>query len=73
MNLFNKIGNNEESSSISFQLRKKRFNDCIHILNIAKTDKIIDIGGSEQIWEGTGYEENVTLLNLKFSKALVDR
>ena len=66
INLFKKIGNNEASTSISFQLRKKRFDDFIRILNITKRDKIIDIGGYEQIWEGTEYEENVTLFNLKF-------
>jgi hypothetical protein len=66
MNLFNKIGNNEERSSISFKLRKKRFENFVRILNISKADRIIDIGGYEQIWEGSGLEKQVTLLNLKF-------
>lgn len=68
MNIFDKLGNNEDSTSISFRLRKKRFERFIHTLNISNTDKIIDIGGYERIWEGTGLESNVTLLNLKFSE-----
>lgn len=67
MNLFNKIGNNEESSSVSSRLRKIRFERFIHTLHISQTDKIVDVGGYESIWEGTGLEKNVTLLNLKFS------
>lgn len=36
-------------------------------LNISAKDKIIDIGGYEQIWEDSGFEGNITLLNLRFS------
>ena len=66
MNLFNNIANNDEPTSMSALLRKKRFEAFIRILNVSKADKIIDIGGYERIWEGTEFEENVTLLNLKF-------
>lgn len=67
MNLFNRIGNNNAPQSISSKLRKKRFEKFLSVLNVSKNDKILDIGGYEQIWEGSGLEENVTLLNLKFS------
>lgn len=67
MNVLTKVLNDEDSSSFSFQFRRKRFDSFIRALNVTKTDRIIDIGGYEQIWEGTGLEENVTLLNLSFS------
>ena len=62
MNVLTKVLNDEDSSSFSFQFRRKRFDSFIRALNVTKTDRIIDIGGYEQIWEGTGLEENVTLL-----------
>ncbi|HEV8515001.1 MAG TPA: class I SAM-dependent methyltransferase [Cyclobacteriaceae bacterium] len=68
MDLFKKIGNDEDPSSLSFQFRKRRFDQFIRVLNVTKADKIIDIGGYEQIWEGSGLEENVTLLNLSFQE-----
>lgn len=66
MNLFNLIGNNNDPQSISSKLRKKRFEKFISLLNVSPKDRILDVGGYERIWEGSGLEENVTLLNLSF-------
>jgi len=68
MTFFNKFANNNNPNSASSKLRKKRFELFKQLLNINKSTKILDVGGTEAIWEGTGFENNVTLLNLKFSK-----
>ena len=65
--LFNKFIDNLNSNSLSYKLRKKRFNNFIKILDIKKSDSILDVGGTEFTWIGTGFEENVTLLNLFFN------
>jgi len=63
-----KIVNYENSDSLVNKLRRKRFELFLQTLNISKTDTIIDIGGYEGIWEGTGLESQVTLLNLTFGE-----
>jgi ubiquinone/menaquinone biosynthesis C-methylase UbiE len=65
--LFQKFADNNNPNSYSFRLRKKRFNLFINTLKVTKNDSILDVGGSEATWLGTGYEKNVTLLNISFS------
>lgn len=59
---FKKYADNLNRNSVSYKLRQKRFNSFIEILFVAKSDKILDVGGIESTWTGTGYEKNVTLL-----------
>jgi len=65
--LYNYLANNTNPASKSYAFRKKRFNLFINYLNVNKNDKILDVGGVESTWLGTGFEKNVTLLNIKFS------
>jgi hypothetical protein len=63
-NLFNP----SNAQSLSAKARKKRFQWFLEKLNVQPTDKILDVGGTEQIWLGTGLEKNVTLLNIGFGQ-----
>jgi ubiquinone/menaquinone biosynthesis C-methylase UbiE len=64
--LFQIFADNTNPNSYSSKLRQKRFNLFINTLQVSKQDKILDVGGSEATWLGTGYEKNVTLLNINF-------
>ena len=63
--LFNRFADNLNKDSTSFRLRKERFNNFIKILEIKRNNTILDVGGVEITWLGSGFE-NVTLLNLTF-------
>lgn len=65
--LFNNFADNTNKNSKSYILRKKRFDLFLKELNIKKENTILDVGGSVQTWIGTGFEKNVTLLNIDFS------
>lgn len=68
--IFKKVVNNKNQDSISYKLRKKRFNFFLKIMHIDRCSKILDVGGDEDIWIDTGLENRVTLLNLKFKRKL---
>ena len=70
--LFRKFADNENNSSVSYKLRKKRFNNFLKILDIKENDNILDVGGVESTWFGSGFEKKVTLLNLHFDQHLDD-
>ncbi|VAW05997.1 hypothetical protein MNBD_ACTINO02-1055, partial [hydrothermal vent metagenome] len=36
----------------------------VSLLDIKGDEQILDIGGTSAFWLGTGYESNVTLLNI---------
>jgi ubiquinone/menaquinone biosynthesis C-methylase UbiE len=36
----------------------------LKLLDVTKNKTILDLGGTSQMWHGTGFERNVTLLNL---------
>lgn len=60
--------NDRVQNSLSAKLRKKRFELFLKTFNPNNKTKIIDIGGTEIIWRGTGLEQNVTILNLNFGE-----
>jgi ubiquinone/menaquinone biosynthesis C-methylase UbiE len=64
--LFRKFADNQNKNSISYKLRKNRFNHFVKILGVKETDNILDVGGAEEAWIGSGFEKKVTLLNLSF-------
>ena len=64
--LFRKFVDNKNINSVSFRLRKERFDRFIKFLVIKNTDNILDVGGTVATWIGSGFEKNVTLLNLSF-------
>jgi hypothetical protein len=55
--------NNERSASHRF--RRRRFERFLEALQVKKAESILDVGGSAQSWEGTGFEPDVTILNLE--------
>ena len=64
--LFKKFADNLNKDSVSYKLRRQRFNNFVKILDIKKDEKILDVGGDEITWIGSGLERRVTLLNLSF-------
>lgn len=60
--------NDRVQNSLSAKLRKKRFELFLKTFNPNNKTKIIDIGGTEIIWRGTEFEQNVTILNLNFGE-----
>jgi len=60
--------NDRVNNSLSAKLRKKRFVLFLKTFNPDIKTKIIYIGGTEIIWQGTGLEKNVTILNINFGE-----
>jgi hypothetical protein len=48
--------------------RVKRFQLFLERLQVKSTDRILDVGGRAETWEGTGLEGSVTLLNVEHSE-----
>lgn len=44
--------------------RKKRFDSFLSVMKVKPTDAILDVGGLPHTWMGSGFENQVTLLNL---------
>lgn len=63
--ILNKIANNRVRTSLSHKLRKERFSKFIEKSEVTFEDKILYVGGHSDTWINTGFEENVTLLNIK--------
>jgi hypothetical protein len=63
--IINRYADNTDLNSVSYLLRKKRFNLFLKILDVSSMMNILDVGGSESIWMGTGLEHKVTILNSK--------
>ncbi|GBE24702.1 hypothetical protein BMS3Bbin02_00977 [bacterium BMS3Bbin02] len=53
---------------ISSRFRRKRFAMFVSLLDIRGHEQILDVGGTRAFWLGTGYESNVTLLNIAPTK-----
>lgn len=49
---------------ISNFYRHRRFDKFVSVLSVTVNDKILDVGGSQYFWLGTGLENNVTILNV---------
>lgn len=64
--LFRKFADNQNKNSVSYKLRQERFGNFVQVLDLKKSDNILDVGGTGVTWIGSGFEKNVTLLNLTF-------
>lgn len=62
--LITKFSDNQQSVSVSSKLRNRRFAVFLEKLSVTPRSNILDVGGTSQIWAGSGFESNVTLLNL---------
>ena len=71
--LFSKFADNTNSNSVSSSLRKKRFSLFLETIKPNEHSKILDVGGTEAIWIGSGFENQVTLLNILFKKERNDK
>lgn len=60
---------NQRGTSLSETLRVYRFNLFLKTLKPCRNCTILDVGGTSAIWTGTGFESNVTLLNLTKPKS----
>jgi len=59
---FHKIADNSNSRSISSKLREKRFNKFLSLLGVYDNCKILDVGGAEFTWIGTGLKKKRNLI-----------
>ncbi len=62
---FKKYADNKNPNSQSFQLRQRRFAKFCSLCGINNNSTILDVGGTVDIWLGTGFEKNVTLSKAK--------
>lgn len=63
--IIDRIRSNFRKKSVAY--RNKRFQDFIGIFAVKGGERIIDLGGAEDTWRGSGLEANVTLVNINFS------
>ncbi len=68
--LYRKFADNTNEDSVSYRFREARFNRFVKTLDLDKNDNILDVGGVESTWIGSGFEKRITLLNLKFGRKL---
>ena len=61
---FETFANNKNPFSYSSKLRRDRFNKFVKILALNQDTRILDVGGTADIWLGSGFEKNVTILNI---------
>lgn len=54
--------------SISDTLRRKRFEKFMLILRVKESVTILDVGGYQYFWEGSGLEKSVTIINIRLPK-----
>lgn len=54
---------------ISNTLRRRRFQEFLLILQVKQSDTILDVGGYQRFWEGSGLEKNVTILNIRLPES----
>ena len=53
---------------INNRFRKRRMQIFFKEFEINSETKILDIGGHPSTWQGTGFESNVTILNINIPK-----
>lgn len=66
VSLFSQCADNCSPCTKSSDLRRKRFQRFLHELAVSSASTILDVGGDERTWIGTGLESKVTLLNIRF-------
>jgi hypothetical protein len=64
--LIDRFADNANPQSVASRLRRRRFEQFLTMLHVSSSTSILDVGGTEFIWLGTGLEKNVTLLNIGF-------
>ena len=62
--LFRLFIDNKNPGSQASKLRNKRFSIFLKILNVDHNTRILDVGGGINTWLGSGFEKNVTILNI---------
>lgn len=62
--LFSRLADNEDPDSLSARMRARRFRSFLDALRVTGVDRILDVGGTEETWQGSGLESQITLLNL---------
>lgn len=60
-----RIAFSRDEGSVSAAFRFKRFREFLQVLQVTSENSILDVGGSPDIWKGSGLEERVTILNVK--------
>jgi len=73
VSIFTTFADNKNPKSKSTKFRKRRFDLFIALLGITKGTKILDVGGTEDIWLNTGFENNVTIINIKIPPKKLDK
>jgi hypothetical protein len=63
--LFRRVADIGEAPSLSSRFRRRRFLWFRQTLRVDPRDRILDVGGSEGTWIGTGLESQVTILNVR--------
>lgn len=64
--LYDRVADNENPASLSARYRRARFKLFLRVMQVSAESLILDVGGTEATWKGTGFERNVTLLNRGF-------
>jgi hypothetical protein len=66
--LFLRLADNTNPGSLASRFRRARFARIVRLLGVGRSDRILDVGGDRGAWIGSGYERQVTLLNLSFGE-----
>jgi Methyltransferase domain len=64
--VFSRIADSGNPRSMAARFRRARFRRFVELLGVGPNDRILDVGGDPGTWRGSGYERQVTLLNLGF-------
>jgi hypothetical protein len=62
------LADNSDPRSLSSRLRRRRFQWFLATLAVKPGTTILDVGGTEATWRGSGLEDHVTLLNLAYGE-----
>jgi hypothetical protein len=66
--VFGRVADNTNPASLASRFRRARFARFVETMRLGSQDRILDVGGDPGGWIGTGFERQVTLLNLAFSE-----
>jgi hypothetical protein len=66
--LFSRLADNTNPRSLASRYRQARFARFVKTLRLGPSDRILDVGGYPGFWAGSGFERQVTLLNLSFAE-----
>lgn len=66
--LFWRVADSNNPGSLASRYRRARFTRFVQTLRLGSSDRILDVGGAPGPWIGSGFERQVTLLNLAFAQ-----